>query len=482
MNTAESNVFANLISGIITEKFRLPSTYTIFITTFISTILLKFDAKVVLEVFNDNTRLIHFFMFGLMICIIYFTRNTKVRESMKYLKTFNAIDINVLRFYMQKNPDFFSKNYNMTIGRPHIGDLGYHIIPDTDETVFFNDTKFFVRGKFITDFIQDETVFAKQLIKRDVAYLKIYVTDDSKYNAEQYLKQLQKYMENIESSTDNMVLYSVKVFGLDNTIRKKIYNGPKNNHQERYEKYMKSYFSNKRDEIWTQLYNIHYHPEKYSKFGQEARFNMLLYGPPGSGKSTFAYRTAMSLGRHIFSVDLTMIANDRAAVYKAIQTPSIFTDEPLDCSNAVILLEEFDITIDYFLKEQTKEKNGEHKIISQEMPVRPFEISDLLELLQGAVPLKGCIIIATTNKYEKIRETCPALFRPGRLTPIHFSYMDWTSFHEMCMHFFNKKIDVDENQKITVPTSEILDMALHHSLIENGFEIFEKRIKEKFSE
>ena len=49
-----------------------------------------------------------------------------------------------------------------------------------------------------------------------------------------------------------------------------------------------------------------------------------------------------------------------------------------------------------------------------------FQLEDLLEILQGPVPREGQIIIATTNKFDEIKNECPALFRPGRLTPIEF--------------------------------------------------------------
>jgi hypothetical protein len=73
-------------------------------------------------------------------------------------------------------------------------------------------------------------------------------------------------------------------------------------------------------------------------------------------------------------------------------------------------------------------------------------LDDLLDVIQGPVPLCGSIIIATTNKYDEIKELCPPLFRHGILTPVLFVYADKYIVNEKCKYFYNtefkEKIDI----------------------------------------
>lgn len=105
-----------------------------------------------------------------------------------------------------------------------------------------------------------------------------------------------------------------------------------------------------------------------------------------------------------------------------------------------------------------------------------LRLSDLLELFQGPVPVKDRIIMATTNNFEKIKNTLPALFRAGRLTPIKFDYLDWISFCELCKYYFNKIPDTVE--EINVPTSQIVELVYKYKIDDNfdGFirEVFDK--------
>lgn len=69
-----------------------------------------------------------------------------------------------------------------------------------------------------------------------------------------------------------------------------------------------------------------------------------------------------------------------------------------------------------------------------------FELSDLLEILQGHVPRPGQIIIATTNHFERIRKICPAMFRPDRLTPFEIGYMTRANVNELIAIYFGADV------------------------------------------
>lgn len=99
-------------------------------------------------------------------------------------------------------------------------------------------------------------------------------------------------------------------------------------------------------------------------------------------------------------------------------------------------------------------------------------IEDIQEILQGPIPLEGAIIIATTNKYNEMREKCPALFRAGRLTPIEFGNADMWFINEVSKFYFKKDVDIVLPPKIKLQPSEIIETALMQDGKPNGYEIF----------
>lgn len=101
--------------------------------------------------------------------------------------------------------------------------------------------------------------------------------------------------------------------------------------------------------------------------------------------------------------------------------------------------------------------------------------SDLLELFSPAAPVKGRIIIGTTNHLSKMKKIMPALFRAGRLTAVEFPYLDWQSLNELTQYYLQNKMTI-EPFTITIPTSEIVEMAVKYKLGNGVFADFEKEL------
>lgn len=112
------------------------------------------------------------------------------------------------------------------------------------------------------------------------------------------------------------------------------------------------------------------------------------------------------------------------------------------------------------------------KSINEENKSDMLRMSDLLELFQGAVPIKKRMIIATTNNFEHIKNIIPALFRPGRLTPLKFDHLNWASFCDLCNYHY-KEIPTDPFV-IKIPTSQLVELVAKHNL----FSSFIAEIKE----
>lgn len=305
--------------------------------------------------------------------------------------------------------------------------------------------------------------------------------------------------------------------------------------------------------------------------------NLMLEGPPGTGKSSFIFRVALLLRLNILSVDLSMYIDRKKELYSMFHGGDFGL--PIDGSakksshNCIIVLEEFDTAINkiieienihrfkktimdhYFIEKEMeinkkirklekdieeidnsgpstktheevmeekdddimlyymknnmgmedetkmnieKIQNKEKKKIKKEKPSYESEIgkmnnemgkmisylneesrgdvlrfADLLELFQGPVPIKDRMIIATTNNYEEIKETLPALFRPGRLTTLRFDYIDWNSFKELVFYYFEKQVEIEEFE-IKIPTSQLVELAIKHSINNNIDEFYDE--------
>ena len=121
------------------------------------------------------------------------------------------------------------------------------------------------------------------------------------------------------------------------------YRGPKRTIEEKEKLYMESFFHKEKDRLWSIIKKIHFNPDFLRSMGQAPRINLLLHGPPGTGKSTFAYRIAMCLDRDIISLDLRDV-NRRSQMYQILNNPRINGDNK-EATNCVFVFEEFDISI-----------------------------------------------------------------------------------------------------------------------------------------
>ncbi len=248
--------------------------------------------------------------------------------------------------------------------------------------------------------------------------------------------------------------------------------------------FIDSFFSPEKDRIWNIVSMIHYNPDEFEKYGQAPCFNALLYGPPGSGKSSFAYRIARALGRNINNVNL----------HKFVVNGTVSSLKKLLCYNqniekTVFIFDELDEAILYIREQKLKKtERAEEKSERPDKNDPPLKLKigsnneitmeDLLSIFQGAVPVTKRIIFATTNNYEKLRDISPALFRPGRLTPIHFDYLDWTRLNELSMFYFSKSLSFPTVEKCHIPTSEIIELAMSH-VSSGSFEKFQSELHAK---
>lgn len=131
--------------------------------------------------------------------------------------------------------------------------------------------------------------------------------------------------------------------------------------------------------------------EFYRERGIPYKLGILLYGEPGTGKSSLIHAVASELNKDVIVLTAGAILNGKLNRYDAVCC---------DCDTApVIVIEEIDTIVSS--RQQDKELSENQKSI----------LSELLNFLDGSSSPDSCIIIATTNHIEKLD---PAIIRSGR--------------------------------------------------------------------
>ena len=136
-------------------------------------------------------------------------------------------------------------------------------------------------------------------------------------------------------------------------------------------------------------------PEYFSRFEIKPPKGILLYGPPGNGKTMIARALSKSLGASFIEIDLS----DALQKYKGVGEHNLakkFEEAERKC-NAVIFIDE----IDAIASIRTKDSAG-HEVSL---------VGKLLSLMDGIKSNSRVFVIGATNRLYAID---PALRRPGR--------------------------------------------------------------------
>jgi hypothetical protein len=193
----------------------------------------------------------------------------------------------------------------------------------------------------------------------------------------------------------------------------------------------------------THLRNADY----YKKMNLRRKKGYIFYGEPGTGKTQMVRNLAEFDGRHIIEIPISRIKSEKE--FECLVNLNEINNIKFKHEDVIYLFDEIDHGLSNILTENKKKKssssspNGDKPEDSDELfsvkpSTNPFNISCMLSRLDGVSTYDGIIFIATTNNIDKLP---PALIRHGRLTPIHFTYMEKDDIINMIESYYNIKIN-----------------------------------------
>lgn len=215
------------------------------------------------------------------------------------------------------------------------------------------------------------------------------------YNAQKYDNELCDMLEAVDNR-EALGIYQVTCNSCDSSR----YNNDGSNRESLYITYSQMsprnldtlYFSNNEKEMVVEHLNrFNNHRDFYESRQILYKTGILLYGDPGTGKSSFVKALATKYGRSIINID---IANLQAIDLTSL-AQSIMVD---DKKNYIVLFEDIDTL---FLNRTDSDTQASERAV----------INKLLQFLDSNSSPTNVIFVATTNHIERLDE---ALLREGR--------------------------------------------------------------------
>lgn len=164
------------------------------------------------------------------------------------------------------------------------------------------------------------------------------------------------------------------------------------------------------DRILGYLNNFLENRPAYAKADIPFRTGILLYGEPGSGKTSTALAIANELKMNVYIVSLTSLSNDEALAdcFQAIP------------SNSIVILEDIDIVSAVKERDKEDDNNG-------------VTMTGMLNVLDGFQSPPGVITIMTTNRLDVLDD---AIKRPGRVDLLEkLDCLDDFQLRGLCEYF-----------------------------------------------
>jgi hypothetical protein len=177
--------------------------------------------------------------------------------------------------------------------------------------------------------------------------------------------------------------------------------------------------------------------EYYEEYGLPNKLGILLYGNPGTGKSTTIQAIASYLQKNIYYLNLSCITSniDLQLLFDHVTTQSL--------GGGIIVCEDIDAMTD--LVHQRTLSTNPNPIIDKDKD-KELTLEYFLNLLQGSLTRDGTIFIATTNYINKLDT---AFCRIGRFDiKIEMKSCDHYQIQQIFHRFFHRQISSEILLKI----------------------------------
>lgn len=163
------------------------------------------------------------------------------------------------------------------------------------------------------------------------------------------------------------------------------------------------------DRIFDHIRTFHNNKEAYEKVGIPYRTGILLYGPPGSGKTSTAVAISTELDMDVYYISLSIVQKDEAL-------SECFSEIP---AGALVVLEDIDIA------SSVRERDSENG--------SGVTMQGILNCLDGMATPNGIITIMTTNRFDVLD---PAVIRPGRVDLMEeLGNLDKDQIERICQYY-----------------------------------------------
>ena len=174
---------------------------------------------------------------------------------------------------------------------------------------------------------------------------------------------------------------------------------------------------NEMENIINDLIEFQSNEEWYHKLGIPYHRGYLLYGLPGTGKSSLIQVLAQNFKKNLYVINLCeKYMSDATLANLILRMPH----------SSFLLLEDIDVV--FKSREEIQNKTDYQGNDSE------VTLSGLLNVLDGVVAKSGIITFMTTNYKEKLDT---ALIRPGRIDyELEFTYADKFQFKKMFERFY----------------------------------------------
>lgn len=215
-----------------------------------------------------------------------------------------------------------------------ISDETPKIFFDADKTILFHDTKFNVRGYIMW---QTGNIILS------------HCDLPENYTVKKYVSDIFQCISEHEKSENTITLYN-QYSTTKSNIADIMYSNVARTPEELEKLFIKTLFHPMIDELWGTIKKINYEPHEFWKNGMCPRINLLLHGPPGTGKSTFAHRIAMATNRHLINISINKYTKDELITLFRQPVVNGIKMQPRE---VVFVLDELDISIKSILVQST---------------------------------------------------------------------------------------------------------------------------------